>query len=104
MRKSLRHWLGRDRAADVAALAIEEPHARVLGQRRLPVFGIPHAVAAARDRRADEFRGDDRRFARRSSTRRLFTQFAWIVAGEHDRVGNLAVGEELHEPHAARAA
>src|SRR3990170_3972149 len=51
----------RDRAADVAALAVEEADGRVPRRDCLPIVELVDAVAVAGDRRAHELGRDDRR-------------------------------------------
>lgn len=52
--------LWRDRAPDVAALAIVEADAGIVGEDPILVCGTVSPVPAARDRRADELGGDHR--------------------------------------------
>ena len=91
-RKSVRHGFGRDRAADVAALAIVELHARVLGQDRVAVSAAfrsplpPLEMTVPTNSVATTGVS-----AWRSSTRRLFTQLEWMSPVSTIGIGDLAV-------------
>jgi competence protein ComEC len=86
-----------DAAADVAPLAVVELDVRVLGQHGLEARRHVGAVAAGRDRRADELAADDRRGLLERPHLEVAGEVAVDVAGQDHRVRGPPRAEELHD-------